>query len=157
MTRRRSPARMAVGLTFTIFGSVAALGVYAFAWLAASYGGLQYKCLVEGPFRESAPFALVSEAVEVRGYVSSWPLGRACDWERADELGFVTALPGWSATGTFVLCLAVVFVGVGLLVVEVRARRGALVRSAGGSTGGAGGGTIGEPAGGSTGGASADR
>ena len=70
--------------------------VVGLAWLTATYGGLDYKCVVEGPRRESAPFAVASEAVRVHGSFSSWPLGRACEWEWADGQGFVTAGPGWT-------------------------------------------------------------
>ncbi|GAB3136207.1 hypothetical protein GCM10027057_13150 [Marisediminicola antarctica] len=84
---------------------------------------MQYKCLVEGPFRDSPPYALVSEAVEVRGYFSWIPLGRACSWERADGLGFVTALPDWSATIPFILGTAATVAGIAIFIVLARRRQ----------------------------------
>jgi len=112
-----------IGIALILLGISAALGVVAFTWLAASYGGLDHKCIVDGPRRDSAPFALVSEAVRVHGYFSWWPLGRTCDWERADGQGFVTAGPGWTNTIVFASCVAIAIVGaVRLTVIDRTAR-----------------------------------
>lgn len=94
----------AISLALIVLGVIGMLGVLGYTGLAASHDGFDYKCLVEGPFRTSPPFALMSEAVEVRGYFSVWPLGRACDWERSDGLGYVTATSNWTATIAFLLC-----------------------------------------------------
>ena len=116
------------GIALTTIGLLAAIGVFGFVWLAATHGGLDYKCIVEGPRRESAPFAVVSEAVQVHGYFSSWPLGRACDWERADGKGFVTASPGWAGTIDFLSCLAIAAVGVVLRNLGSQRRSGRIVK-----------------------------
>ena len=98
------------------------------AWLTATYGGLDYKCAVEGPRRESAPFAVASEVVRVHGSLSSWPLWRACEWERADSQGFVTAGPSWTTTIVLLVCIAVAPVGAVVLAVGgARTRSGAEV------------------------------
>ncbi|WP_158251081.1 hypothetical protein [Cryobacterium sp. Y11] len=69
----------------------------------------------------SAPFAVTSEAVRVQGSFSWWPLGRACNWQRADGQGFVMAGPGWATTITFLVCAAVASVG-GVLIATGNAR-----------------------------------
>ena len=104
-----------IGISLIVVGVLAGVCVFALAWLSATYGGLDYKCLVEGPRRVSAPFAVTSEAVRVHGTFSWWPLGRACNWQRADGQGFVIAGPGWSTTVTSLVCAAVASVG-GVLV-----------------------------------------
>lgn len=112
-----------IGISLIVVGVIAALCVVALAWLSATYGGLDYKCLVEGPRRVSAPFAVTSEAVRVHGSFSWWPLGRACNWQRADGQGFVTAGPGWTTTITFLVCAAVASVGGVLIAIgNVRSR-----------------------------------
>jgi hypothetical protein len=115
MANRRLASTRPIGISLIVVGVLAALGVVAFAWLVATYGGLDYKCVVEGPRRESAPFAFASEAVRVHGYFSVWPLGRACSWERADGRGFVTAGPGWTRTIMFLVYVAIAVVGAALL------------------------------------------
>jgi hypothetical protein len=117
MANRRLASTRAIGISLIIVGVIAALGVVGFAWLVATYGGLDYKCIVEGPHRESAPFALASEAVRVHGYFSVLPLGRACNWERADGQGVVTAGPGWTSTIMFLVYVAIAVVGAALLAV----------------------------------------
>jgi hypothetical protein len=98
-------------MALIVLGVIGMFGVVAFTGFEASRESFEYRCIVEGPFRTSPPFALLSEAVEVRGYFSLWPLGRACYWERADGQGFVTALPGWGATVAFLICLALAVAG----------------------------------------------
>jgi hypothetical protein len=115
LENRRLASTRRIGTSLLVVGVIAALGVVGFAWLVATYGGLDYKCIVEGPHWESAPFALASEAARVRGHFSSWPLGRACDWERADGRGFVTAGPGWTSTIMFLVCVAIAVVAAVLL------------------------------------------
>lgn len=110
----------ACGVTLITVGVVGLLLVVGFTSVSAWYQGFDYKCLVEGPFRSSPPFALVSEAVEVRGYFSVWPLGRACDWQRADGAGFVTAGPDWIATGAAIVCLALAVLGRVVLTMQAR-------------------------------------
>jgi hypothetical protein len=110
-----------IGISLIVVSAIAALSVVALAWLSATYGGLDYKCLVEGPRRVSAPFAVTSEAVRVHGSFSWWPLGRACNWQREDGQGFVIAGPGWTTTITFFVCAAVACAG-GVLVAIGNAR-----------------------------------
>jgi hypothetical protein len=100
-----------IGISLIVVGVIAALCVVALAWLSATYGRTDYKCLVEGPRRVSVLFAVTSEAVRVHGSFSWRPLGRACNWQRADGQGFVMAGPGWTITITFLVCAAVASVG----------------------------------------------
>ena len=95
-----------IGISLIVVGVIAALCVVALARRSATHGGLDYKCLVEGPRQVSAPFMVTSEAVRVHGSFSWWPLGRACNWQRADDQGFVTANPVWTTTITFLVCAA---------------------------------------------------
>ena len=61
------------------------------------YQGVTYKCLVDGPFSSQAEVSERSGVVE--GSVASWPLGRACEWARADGAGTVTVYSGsWALT-----------------------------------------------------------
>jgi hypothetical protein len=103
-------------------GVVGLIASVTLTGLAASYQGFDYKCLVEGPFRESPPFVLISEAAEVRGYFSIWPLGRACEWERADGLGFITAGPSWVPTLIALAFLALAGIGRTALTIDARRR-----------------------------------
>ncbi|WP_243062262.1 hypothetical protein [Humibacter sp. RRB41] len=85
---------------FIVFGLIAVvLGVFlAVGQLAAgNYKGSTFKCLVEGP---SSELAEVSErAGVVTGYPTMWPLGRACEWDRADGAGTITTYSGsWLGT-----------------------------------------------------------
>lgn len=105
-----------------LLGVMTSIGVVGFTWLAASYGGLDYRCIADGPRREYAPFAVVSEAVQVHGFFSWWPMGRACEWERADGHGFVTAGPGWSATIVFVSCVVIATAGAIVLTLKLHPR-----------------------------------
>lgn len=120
MANSRSAWTRTTAIAVMLLGVISSIGVVGFTWLAATYGGLDYKCIVEGPRRAYAPFALVSEAVEVHGSFSWWPMGRACLWERADGHGFVTAGPDWSATIVFVSC--VVIATAGAIVLQLRTR-----------------------------------
>lgn len=123
MAKSSSASTRAAGIAPILLGAFAALGIFAFTSLAATYGGLDYKCIVAGPNRDSAPFALVSEAARVHGHLSWWPPGRACDWERADGQGFVTAGPSWTNTIMFVDCVAIVIAGAIRLTVNDRSAR----------------------------------
>lgn len=116
MKSRMAPTRP-IGISLIVVGVVAALCVVALAWLSATYGGLDYKCVVEGPRRASAPFAVASDVVRVYGSFSLWPLGRACYRQRTDGQGFVTAGPGWTTTIIFLVWVAVASVGGVLLAV----------------------------------------
>jgi hypothetical protein len=103
-----------------VAGVVGLLLVIGFTGMAASYGGVDYRCLVEAPFRTAPPFPPVSEAVEVHGYMSLWPFGRACDWERADGAGFVTAGPDWIWTIAALFCAGLAIAGRVLLDLHTR-------------------------------------
>lgn len=115
----------AISLALIVLGVFGMLGVLGYTGPAVSHDGFDYKCLVEGPFRTSPPFALMSEAVEVRGHFSVWPLGRACDWERSDGLGYVTATSDWTATVAFLLCAVLAVSGSVLRNVAARYSPGA--------------------------------
>ena len=67
-------------------------------------------CQQEGP---SSPLAVVSEGDIVTRSLSWWPLGRACEWQRADGNGTVTTYSG-SAGGTAGVYGAIL-IGAGLL------------------------------------------
>jgi len=66
---------------------------------ASVYQGATYKCIVDGP---ASPDAEVSERSDVvEGSAALWPLGRACEWARADGAGRVTTYSGnWPFTLT---------------------------------------------------------
>lgn len=97
------------------------VGVIGMIWTlgaggaAAQYGGIEYRCMVEGPFPTSPPLALITEGEPERAYLSLWPYGRACDWKRADGQGLVTASSDWSATGAFIVSAAMAITG-GLII-----------------------------------------
>lgn len=130
MTSDRSVLTRPTGISLIVVGVIAAVGVVAVAWLSATYGGLDYKCVVEGPRRTAAPFALASEAVRVSGSFSFWPLGRACDWQRADGQGFVTAGPGWTTTIIFLVGVGIASIGGLLLAVGSAGTRSAAAKRA---------------------------
>lgn len=93
------------------------VGVLGMMWTlgvggaAASHGGFEHGCIVEGPFRSSPPHALSMDGGPERAYLSLWPFGRACDWKRSDGPGVVTALPDWTQTGVFLACATMAIVG----------------------------------------------
>ena len=118
MVRRRTTQN--VGRGIAAVGAVFAAACVSLTGLAAFHEGVQHGCLVEGPFRDSPPYPLLSEAVEVRGYFSWLPLGRACEWERADGAGFITALPDWSATVPVLVGVLISMSGIIVLVVSRR-------------------------------------
>ncbi|MET0933468.1 MAG: hypothetical protein ABWX56_07130 [Mycetocola sp.] len=91
-----------------VIGMIWALGV---GGAAAQYGGVEYRCMVEGPFPTSPPMASLTEGEPERAYLSVWPYGRACEWKRADGQGPVTAFSDWSATGGFLACAAMAIAG----------------------------------------------
>jgi len=111
-----------VARALIVAGSLFTLAWVSLMWVAAHYSGVQYRCLVAGPFQESPPYALSSEAVEVRGSFSWTRLGRVCEWERADGLGFVTALPDWSWALPALLAILISVIGLALLVVQTKAK-----------------------------------
>jgi hypothetical protein len=80
--------------------------------VAAAWQGVTYRCLVDGP---TSPLAEVSErAGVVSGSASVWPLGRACEWARADRTGTVTTHSG--SRSVTVITFAIGAVGLGLVV-----------------------------------------
>lgn len=121
MTSRR--AKLNAARVLAAVGALFTTAWVSLVWGAAHYTGVQYRCLVGGPFRDSPPYALVSEAVQVRGSFSWIPLGRTCSWERADGLGFVTALPDWSATIPAILGIGATVAGIAILIVLARRRQ----------------------------------
>lgn len=64
---------------------------------ASVYQGATYRCIVDGP---ASPGAEVSErSYVVEGSAALAPLGRACEWTRADGAGTVTTYSGnWLST-----------------------------------------------------------
>ncbi|GAB3127902.1 hypothetical protein [Glaciibacter psychrotolerans] len=127
MGTRRRVIRL-IGIWLLVVGAVAFVVVVGETWAGAVNKGVDYKCRVEGPHPTVPALALVSEAVHVHGYFSWLPLGRACTWERADGLGFVTAGPDWQDTLTAAGSALVAVVGIACVVTVDRscrrARRG---------------------------------
>jgi hypothetical protein len=92
---RASRYRRFLGIVTFVVGSVVWLLGIAFASLAATYGGLEYKCAVDGPHDARA---YPPEAGPVSAQFSMWPLGRECVWPTAGG-GTVVAQPdGWGST-----------------------------------------------------------
>ncbi len=65
--------------------------VVAASYAMATYQGVDYKCIADGPRH---PEAVVSEGDIVAGGFSWWPLGRTCEWDGADGAGTVLAQGG---------------------------------------------------------------
>ncbi len=86
-------ARIALGSSLVVVGLLFGMGQVG----VGMYQGATYKCIVEGPF---SPDAEVSERSDVvGGSAALWPLGRACEWARADGAGTVTTHSGrWPLT-----------------------------------------------------------
>ncbi|PPF55982.1 hypothetical protein C5C13_11595 [Clavibacter michiganensis] len=85
----------------------------------STYQGVTYKCLVDGPFSSQAEVSEGSDVVE--GSVAWWPLGRACEWARADGAGTVTVYSGsWALT---FIALGLILGALVLAVTSVRPRR----------------------------------
>lgn len=85
-------------------GAIVFLVTLGGAFVIANYKTAEYKCLVEGPH---SPLAEISEDSTVlrNARFSVWPLGRECEWRRADGAGTVTAdSNNWP--GTAVLLVA---------------------------------------------------
>lgn len=102
-----------LGLALLVSGTLLTALIIVAAYVTATYGTLDYKCAVEGP---DSPLAEVSERSGiVHGWFSLWPLGRACDWVRADGRGWVTALPGWADTTCVLATAALALLGVRIL------------------------------------------
>jgi hypothetical protein len=96
----RTDARRRLGHVVLFAGAALCLGLVGSSALVSAHGGLEYKCLVEGPRPTEPPLAVVSEASGiVEGSFTLWPVGRQCEWDRADGLGTVTANSGaWGTT-----------------------------------------------------------
>src|SRR5690554_842110 len=96
--RRVARRRLGYGMLFA--GAAVSVGLVASSALVASHGGHDYKCMVEGPVPTEPPLAVVSEASGiVEGSFTLWPIGRQCEWDRADGNGTVTANSGaWGTT-----------------------------------------------------------
>lgn len=90
---RRRSTFIVLGLVIAFLGLLLGLGQLALG----NYQGSTYKCLVEGPF---ASLAEVSERADVViGRPSVLPLGRSCEWKRADGNGTITTYSGsWPHT-----------------------------------------------------------
>jgi hypothetical protein len=75
-----------VGLIAVVLGLFLAVGELAIG----NYKGATFKCSVEGPSSELAEISERSDVVT--GYPTMWPLGRGCEWDRADGPGTIVAL-----------------------------------------------------------------
>jgi hypothetical protein len=111
------PAARRWGLLLLAIGLTMGLATLGISFAVASYQGLDYKCIVEGPF---SPVAAIGEASGVvTGQFGLWPLGRECEWLRADGEGTVVANSGdW--TGTFAIGVSVGIVVAGMLLIARR-------------------------------------
>jgi hypothetical protein len=95
----RALRRLRWGASLLVLGGFLALIIYGCAYMFAGYQGLDYNCIVAGPF---SPLAVKYEAATATGHFGHWPLGRECEWGRADGAGTVIARSdNW--TGTLVL------------------------------------------------------
>lgn len=110
--RRRHRLLISSGLFIAFIGLFLAAGQF----VPANYKGSTFKCWVEGP---SSSEAEISErAGVVTGYPTILPLGRACQWDRADGDGTITTYSGsWAGTSVAVLLL------IGGITVIVRSSR----------------------------------
>ena len=82
------------------------------------YQGATYKCIVDGP---ASPNPEVSERSDVvEGSAALWPLGRACEWARADGAGTVTTYSGNWPSMLAALGLAIGGITVAILTVTRR-------------------------------------
>ncbi|WP_085367778.1 hypothetical protein [Leifsonia sp. NCR5] len=102
--------RRGLRAAFTVAGALmVAYGLYAgFSMIASATTNT---CRQEGP---SSPLAVISEGGDVVNQsLSGWPLGRACEWRRADGSGTVTTHSG-SADSTAGVYGAIL-IGAGLL------------------------------------------
>lgn len=101
MIKSRAPCRQTPRRWLRVTAGLLILGLAMFfaalQLLAGIWKGPTYKCLVEGP---SSPLGEVSERSGiVTGSASFWPLGRECEWARADGAGTVTSYSGsWLET-----------------------------------------------------------
>jgi hypothetical protein len=88
--RRRA---LVVGLIAVVLGLFLAVGELAIG----NYKGATFKCSVEGPSSELAEISERSDVVT--GYPTMWPLGRGCEWDRADGPGTIATYSGsWPGT-----------------------------------------------------------
>jgi hypothetical protein len=96
----RTDARRRLGCVLLFAGAAVCLSLVASSAMGSSRGGMEYNCLVSGPVPTEPPLAVVSEAPGiVEGSFSVWPLGRQCEWDRADGRGTVVANSGaWGST-----------------------------------------------------------
>jgi hypothetical protein len=110
------------GLGLFTLGAFMVLMVITFAHLIATYHGLEYGCLVDGP---RSTLAIISEAPGiVEGRFSYWPLGRECEWVRADGNGTVVARPeSWTGTLALVASASIALSGIVLIGLATFRRR----------------------------------
>ena len=94
-------------------GITVAFFIYVIVYFGATYQGLDSRCFISGP---RSPLAQVSEVPSVEGNFSHWPLGRECEWRRADGGGTVIARSeGWPETIAVLLSASVALAGLGLM------------------------------------------
>ena len=111
---RRRAQRIVWGSFLLVVGLLFGAGQ---VWVS-QYQGATYKCMVDGPFPPDAEVSERSGIVE--GSAALWPLGRACEWARADGEGTVATYSGpWPLT----LAALGLIVG-GLLLAALPAARG---------------------------------
>jgi hypothetical protein len=115
--RDRTDSRRRLGYVLLISGAAVCLGLIASSALASSRGGMEYNCMVAGPVPTEPPLAVVSEAPGiVEGSFSVWPLGRQCEWNRADGRGTVVADSGaWGSTALAAGAGLLSLIGAGLV------------------------------------------
>lgn len=96
----RTDTRRRLGYVLLFAGAAVCLSLVASSAMVSSRGGMEYNCMVSGPVPTEPPLAVVSEASGiVEGSFSVWPLGRQCEWDRADGRGTVVANSGaWGST-----------------------------------------------------------
>lgn len=111
MKKEQSRVSRRFCMALIVGGVIGMIGILVVEGYGAGYGGLAHRCIVEGPFPTTPALAPVTEAGPERAYVSLWPFGLACDWERADGQGVVTAYSDWSATAGFLVCAAMAIGG----------------------------------------------
>ena len=118
----RTDARRRLGYILFLTGVVVCLGLVASSALVSSRGGLEYNCLVSGPVPTEPPLAVVSEAPGiVEGSFTLWPIGRQCEWDRADGDGTVTVTSGaWGTTAFAAGGALLALVGTGVILASAR-------------------------------------
>jgi hypothetical protein len=122
-TRLRRTNRLIVGLVLLTVGPIIFLATLGGAYVLATYQTAEYKCIVEGPH---SPLAEISEDSTILrdARFSVWPLGRECEWRRADGAGWVTADSGnWPGTAVLLASGAATATGILLAISAIPARR----------------------------------